>query len=193
MEKNQINNNNNNNQNNSRRNNNAPPNKNNKTNNNGKIQCPICGKLGHGEDNCWSKSRASVAKQAGQIELPFISVKIGNYKFNALLDSGASISLIEKRFADYLIKNKLVKRQIDSNLKNVSLASNSMMEISDKILCVDITIANKTFEIQFYQTQTCAYSILLGFNTIKIGIESRYFIFKKQIDLFGQHISTDLL
>lgn len=89
---------------------------------------------------------------------PFVKVKILDDEFTALLDSGASVSVLGKNCLEFIEKNNIKIRPFSSH---VSTADGSRKNVLGHCK-LPITFKNVTQDINFYMVPSLAQDVYLG-------------------------------
>ena len=90
-----------------------------------------------------------------------VPIKLNNILCNqALLDSGASITCISKKFFDHIAKFNQVEVQ-ESNVQNVKGVSGSLIPVLGKVN-LEVQIQSDKLQHSFYIIQTLTHQVILG-------------------------------
>lgn len=98
--------------------------------------------------------------------LPFINLNIKNVNFKTLIDSGAEVSLIQEE------RLELISNYTDDTIKitatNIVSANRKKMGQINRRICIEVTISEQKYIMQFYILKNLFYECILGIDNMRL-------------------------
>lgn len=132
--------------------------------------CTFCHKPGHSIERCWIQDPSRKPKNVSAIGVPekspsHVCVCVGDQSFEALVDSGASLSLIARRTLD-----KLGVFTARSHHQSFSLADGSLVSSDLEITISEMSIASEVYrDVNLAVLESIGPDMILGTDLLRFS------------------------